>query len=155
MGVAVIDRFDFDQLMEFMASVLLKASVSSLEEFKGISLGEKYLSQVKKISLEGSASGVQPLDFFMMRYKPSDDGTYFEQSFATPYVLRDVFGLKWIAIRVLDWEIRVKVDNRPARDLVPDFLVKRGSPISVMVGNFKDTKEFRHFTSIVKRARSN
>ena len=141
-GVSTIDEFDYEKLTKFVASLLFKSSISSREGFEKISIGDKYLHQMKQILTNECFSKTDPLCFNMVRFRPTPDIPNVEKSFVSPSPFRDK-GIKWIMLRILDWQVRVKLDKRKAPAILEPYLMKKGRPLDILVGDYKDTKEFK------------
>jgi hypothetical protein len=120
--------------------VLWRASVSSLDFFSKINLGERHEATIKSLISEGTINGADHYQFFCSHQR---DAQY--SKVILPPWKRRMDGINYIQLYLPDIQIVVKVDQRDLPEIFAPIVIKPDAPHYLVFMPFKGSREANYF----------
>jgi hypothetical protein len=127
---------DFPLLKLFLLGVLWRASVSSLDFFSNVDLGERHEATIKSLISEGTIKGADQYQFFCSHQR---DAQY--RKVILPPWKRRMDGINYIQLYLPDIQIVVKVDQRKLPEIFVPIVIKPDAPNYLVFFPFKGSTE--------------
>jgi len=136
----LLQDVDFRLLKLFVLSVLWRASVSSLDFFSNVDLGERHEDKMKSFISEATIEGANDYEFFCVHQR---DAKY--SKVILPPWKRRMDGINYIQLYLPDIQIVVKVDQRQLPKIFVPIVVKPKAPHYLAFMPFKGSTEADYF----------
>ncbi len=146
-GYITVRDIDYTQFKVFLMSILWRASVSSMEFFKLVSLGPRE-ERLKKLIAEGEPGS--PEEFGCIVTFAHDKGSDMSDTFFNPEPMR------WAGRRMYKFFFAGAVwlyhcDSRPPAPHLQRLLVRPGEPLTGLIGDFADAQYYEPAAKIVAK----
>jgi hypothetical protein len=136
----LLPNVDFRLLKLFVLSVLWRASVSSLDFFSNVDLGERHEATMKSLISNGSIEGGDDYQFFCCHQR---DAQY--KKVILPPWKRRMDGINYIQLYLPDIQIVVKVDQRELPEIFAPIVIKPEALHYLVFMPFKGSTEADYF----------
>jgi hypothetical protein len=136
----VLPNVDFRLLKLFVLSLLWRASVSSLDFFSNVHLGERHEGTIRSLISEDTIEGADDYQFFCSHQR---DARY--KKVILPPWKRRMDGINYIQLYLPDIQIVVKVDKRPLPEIFAPISIKPKAPHYLVFLPFKGSTEADYF----------
>jgi hypothetical protein len=146
----LLPNVDFRLLKLFVLSVLWRASVSSLDFFSNVDLGERHEATMKSLISNGSIEGGDDYQFFCCHQR---DAQY--KTVILPPWKRRMDSINYIALYLPDIQIVVKVDKRELPEIFARLVIKPEAPHYLVFMPFKGSTEEDYFDRMKEAIREN
>lgn len=142
----VLPDVDFPLLKLFVLGVLWRASVSSLDFFSNVDLGQSHEDTIKSLVSNGTIEGADHYQFFCSHQR---DNPY--SKLILPPWKRKMDGINYIQLYLPDIQVVVKVDKRPLPEIFAPIVIRPNPPHYLVFMPFKGSTEDDYFEGM-KRA---
>jgi len=143
-GYYHIQDFNYERLKLFVISVIWRASVSKMDEYKSINLGPKYEELARQAILNCDCQGELLFPTMIWRYFPSIEIESLEKTVFDPLERQKIGNGKvnFYLLKILDWWLWMKVDNRPMPDYCKRNQIKKEPPLIIPMIPFEKRPDY-------------
>jgi hypothetical protein len=138
----LLPNVDFRLLKLFVLSVLWRASVSGLDFYSGVDLGQSHENKIKSLISDGTIEGGEDYQFFCSYQK---DHPY-PKSILPPRNRRATDdGINYVRLDLPDIQIVIKVDKRPLPKLFAPIVLTSKPPHYIVRFPYKGSDQADYF----------
>lgn len=152
----IIPHFDYFVLKSFFISLLWRASITKLEEFKLIDAGP-YEFRLRDLIISDSVGGKDEFSIFITKFDSKNEKNKYisEKSILFPAKQRIDNALNYSVFYLSSgYKVYIKVDKRNTDELFIKLILKDAMPMVILrMDNFEDSPEYRILLNIAKNNR--
>lgn len=131
-----INSFNYDKLKLFFISVIWRASVSSHNYFKGISLG-KLEDVAKQMIAQADSGDSESFSVVLSRFD------YPIAGILDPHLYKDKKSrIQYCRLYLGSYIADIKIDYNPTPEPYSNVMMKKNKPLCIIYRNLAETKEF-------------
>jgi hypothetical protein len=142
--VFVLSGVDPIILKNFLLSLLLRASWSETDEFRGVSLPTKFLERIKEIIKNNSETSLSEFGIFITRFKA---GRFKEVAMKYSQVLYQtrINSINYYVLNLPNgYKVYIKVDSRDDMDAFTGLALRANYPVHILQWeSFEDSRELK------------
>lgn len=148
-----LDNVDQIKLKLFAISYIWRASVSELEEFQPISLGEYHTGKMRDTLLNEIPGSIDDYSVLIARYHLPNDKELWGKHVLHP-VQNRINGIRTYDIYLPNlYKIFLKVDKQPFKDGLNNLGLGAKSDVLILdLGDYTDSKEFSIMHKVIMRS---
>ncbi len=132
-----IDTFNYIQLKIFLLSVVWRASITSIDIFSSIYLGE-YESIIKAIIAESKLLYDEYFSCILIKYDSE-----LANNIPNPE-MRNFNGINYCRLRMAQYLFIIKIDKRPFDVEFIKYIMKPEKPLMIVYKSFKNSSDYKN-----------
>ncbi len=149
----LIKNVNYSKLKIFLMSLLYRASITSMQEFSLINLGEYYEEKLRNMIITDDPCEFNDFPFFISKFETNQlPQNIANKTLMSPYRTK-IDNINFSIFRIPNgYQAYIKVDKRPLDNLFSQLSMKEdGNLIIIRRQNFESSKEFDAMCNVIKK----